>query len=66
MNIRLHKNAVNADSNGFVVLAKRWVVGRTHAWNERARRLMIHDRLARVAEAWVWLTEARLLLRRFA
>ncbi|MCD0247794.1 IS5/IS1182 family transposase, partial [Xanthomonas melonis] len=37
----------------------------THAWNERARRLVMHhDRLAHVAEAWVWLTEARLLLRR--
>lgn len=54
-----------ADAKGFVVLAKRWVVERTHAWNERARRLVMHhDRLAAVAEAWVWLTEARLLLRR--
>lgn len=56
---------VQADANGFVVLAKRWVVERTHAWNERARRLVMHhDRLAHVAEAWVWLTEAKLLLRR--
>ncbi len=56
---------VAADAKGFVVLAKRWVVERTHAWNERARRLVMHhDRLASVAEAWVWLTEARLLLRR--
>lgn len=56
---------VQADANGFVVLAKRWVVERTHAWNERARRLVMHhDRLAGVAEAWVWLTEARMLLRR--
>jgi transposase len=54
-----------ADANGFVVLAKRWVVERTHAWNERARRLVMHhDRLSQVAETWVWLTEARLLLRR--
>ena len=54
-----------ADAKGFVVLAKRWVVERTHAWNERARRLgMHHDRLNIVAEAWVWLTEARMLLRR--
>ena len=29
-------------AKGFVVQAKRWVVGRTHAWNERARRLMAH------------------------
>jgi transposase len=56
---------VQANSDGFVVLAKRWVVERTHAWNERARRLVMHhDRLAAVSELWVWLTEARILLRR--
>jgi transposase len=56
---------VMADATGFVVLAKRWVVERTHAWNERARRLVMHhDRLCCVSEAWVWLTEARILLRR--
>src|ERR1700743_743895 len=33
----------SANSQGFVVLAKRWVVERTHAWHERARRLMLHD-----------------------
>lgn len=56
---------VQADAQGFVVLAKRWVVERTHAWVERARRLVMHhDRLTRVSEAWVWLTEARRLLQR--
>jgi transposase len=56
---------VKADANGFVVLPKRWVVERTHGWNERARRLIMHhDRLPSVSEAWVWLAEARLLLRR--
>ena len=41
------------------------VVERTHAWNERARRLVMHhDRLTEVSEAWVWLTEGRMLLRR--
>lgn len=56
---------VKADANGFVVLPKRWVVERTHGWNERARRLIMHhDRLTHVSEAWVWLAEARLLLRR--
>ncbi len=56
---------VQANAQGFVVLAKRWVVERTHAWNERARRLVMHhDRLCCVSEAWVWLTEARMLLRR--
>lgn len=38
---------------GFVVMPKRWVVERTHAWNERARRLIMHhDRLFTVSEAW--------------
>ena len=56
---------VHADPKGFVALPKRWVVERTHAWVERARRLVMHhDRLPRVAESWVWLTEARRLLRR--
>lgn len=58
---------VQADAKGFVVQAKRWVVERTHAWNERARRLIMHhDRLSHISEAWVWLTEARILLRRLA
>ena len=56
---------VLADSNGFVVLPKRWVVERTHSWFERCRRLtMHHDRLLSVSEAWVWLTGARMLARR--
>jgi transposase len=37
---------VKADADGFVVLPKRWVIERTHAWNGRSRRLIIHhDRL---------------------
>ena len=52
---------------GFVVLAKRWVVERTHAWNERSRRLMAHhDRSNWAAIAWVWLAEARILVARLA
>jgi putative transposase len=52
---------------GFVVQAKRWVVERTHAWNERARRLMAHhDRSGWAPLAWVWLTEARMLATRLA
>ena len=51
--------------SGFVVMPKRWVVERTHAWNERARRLIMHhDRLLDVSAAWVWLAEARMLARR--
>ncbi len=33
---------VEANADGFVVLPKRWLVERTHAWNERSRRLMMH------------------------
>lgn len=50
---------------GFVVLPKRWVVERTHAWNDRPRRLAKdHDRSLGVSAAWIWLAEARRLLRR--
>lgn len=50
---------------GFVVLPKRWVVERTHAWTERWRRtVMHHDRKIAVSAAWVWLAEARMLLNR--
>lgn len=53
--------------SGFVVLPKRWVVERTHAWNERARRLMAHhDRSNWAAIAWIWLAEARILATRLA
>jgi putative transposase len=52
---------------GFVVLPKRWVVERTHAWTERWRRtVMHHDRKLAVSAAWVWLAEARMLLNRLA
>lgn len=54
-------------AKGFVVQAKRWVVERTHAWNERARRLMAHhDRSSWAPIAWVWLVEARILATRLA
>lgn len=56
-----------APPKGFVVQAKRWVVERTHAWNERARRLIAHhDRSDWAPVAWVWLTEARILASRLA
>lgn len=52
---------------GFTVLPKRWVVERTHAWNDRSRRLLAHhDRSLATATAWVWLTEARILANRLA
>ena len=54
-----------AMARGFVVQAKRWVVERTHAWNERARRLIAHhDRSNWAPVAWVWLAEARMLASR--
>ena len=47
--------------------AKRWVVERTHAWNERARRLMAHHDQPKLGpHAWVWLAEARILATRLA
>ena len=52
---------------GFVVLPKRWVVERTHAWNERSRRLVMHhDRSTLIATAWVWFAQARILVSRLA
>ena len=54
-------------AQGFVVQAKRWVVERTHAWNERCRRLIAHhDRSSWAPSAWVWLAEARILATRMA
>lgn len=53
------------DAKGFTVLPKRWVVERTHAWIEKARRLVMHhDRRVEVSEAWVWLAAGRQLLNR--
>lgn len=50
---------------GFVVLPKRWVVERTHAWLERSRRLVMHqDRSIRNATAWIWLAQTRIPARR--
>jgi putative transposase len=49
----------------FQVLPKRWVVERSNAWTTRARRLARdQERTVQSAEAWVWLTHARMLLRR--
>lgn len=57
----------NPPAPGFVVQAKRWVVERTHAWNERARRLLAHhDRSNWAPVSWVWLVEARMLASRLA
>jgi transposase len=51
----------------FIVQARRWVIERTHAWNERSRRLIAHhDRSNWAPVAWVWLTESRILASRLA
>lgn len=51
----------------FVVLPKRWVVERTHAWNERWRRMVMHhDRKTSISTAWALLAEARILPSRLA
>lgn len=61
----LFESEIRANPDGFVPLPHRWVVERTHAWNERARRLIMHhDVRSDVSETWVWLAEARILLRR--
>ena len=57
----------DAPTKAYVALPKRWIVERSHAWLERARRLVMHhDRLTSVSESWVWLSEARRLLRGLA
>lgn len=54
----------DAPTRAYAALPKRWIVERSHAWLERARRLVMHhDRLVSVSESWVWLSEARRLLR---
>lgn len=54
-------------AGGFVILPKRWVVERSHAWFDRERRMVVHhDRSPRNATAWAWLAQSRMLLRRLA
>ncbi len=54
-------------SRAFISMPMRWMVERSHAWIERSRRLVMHhDRVSVVSEAWVWLSEARRLLRNLA
>lgn len=58
---------VAQEAQGFVPIKMRWVVERTNSWTDRSRRLSKeYDRRLDVSEAWVWLTHARLLLRRVA
>ena len=55
------------DAEGFVVLAKRWIVERTLAWISRNRRLARDfENLARTAAALVRLAMIKIMLRRLA
>ena len=52
-------------SQGFVVVAKRWIVERTFAWLGRNRRLSKdYERSSRVSETWIHLAMIRLMVRR--
>jgi transposase len=56
-----------ADTVGFEVLPRRWVVERTLAWLNRNRRLA-KDFEASIesAKAWVYVASVQLILRRIA
>jgi transposase len=56
-----------ADTVGFEVLPRRWVVDRTLAWLNRYRRLA-KDFQASIAsaQAWLYLASVQLLIRRIA
>ncbi len=55
------------DAQGFVVVAKRWIVERTLAWISRNRRLARDfENLARTAAALVRLAMIKIMLRRLA
>ncbi len=55
------------DAEGFVVIAKRWIVERTFAWISRNRRLARDfESLARTAAALVSLAMIKIMLRRLA
>ena len=52
---------------GFEALPRRWVVERTFAWLGRCRRLAKDfERTIASAEAWVFIANIRLLIRRLA
>lgn len=53
------------EMKGMFVLAKRWIVERSHAWLEKNHRLsMHHDRKTTTGCAWTWLAQIRMLLGR--
>ena len=55
------------EARGFVVLPRRWVVERTFAWLNQARRLSKdYEELPATSEAMIQITMIRLMLRRLA
>jgi putative transposase len=55
------------DQQGFTVLPRRWVVERTFAWLNHARRLSKdYEGLAASSEAFIYIAMTRIMLRRLA
>lgn len=55
------------ETRRFVLLPRRWVVERTFAWLNHARRLSkSYERLPRTDEAWIYIAMTRLMLERLA
>ena len=55
------------EAKGFVLLPKRWVVERTHAWNGRARRLSKdYERRTDSSECMIRIRTIQLMLKRIA
>jgi putative transposase len=54
-------------THGFTLLPRHWVVERTFAWLNQARRLSkTYKRLTRIDETWVYMAMTRIMLNRLA
>jgi len=54
-------------THGFTLLPRRWVVERTFAWLNQARRLSkAYERLTRIDETWIYIAMTRIMLNRLA
>jgi transposase len=64
---RAEAKAANPAKQGFVVIAKRWLVERTNAWVNQCRGLWKNcERVLRTSEAKIRICAIRLILRRLA
>jgi putative transposase len=55
----------SAETTGFVVLPKRWIVERTFGWLGRCRRLSKdYEALPETSETWIYVAMIHLMLRR--